>query len=206
MFVLHFFIKIFAVCFFLLITPFLISLFIGEFLNFNEKFPLPIIDVVKIVISNITQDKTINNDKLEVYLISFFLSIILFIVMYLFKFKSFEPKFDLVTFIISIIIIPTIIDIYFSYTNLSMSYIEFFYPVFYSMIESNFLHKLLEFSSKEESIIIIEMYANTFSYILAIKKYILDIHHKFYIDIFIFFIFFIRLCKYFYFKYSHMVR
>ena len=73
MFVLHFFIKIFAVCFFLLITPFLISLFIGEFLNFNEKFPLPIIDVVKIVISNITQDKTINNDKLEVYLISFFL-------------------------------------------------------------------------------------------------------------------------------------
>ena len=90
MFVLHFFIKIFAVCFFLLITPFLISLFIGEFLNFNEKFPLPIIDVVKIVISNITQDKTINNDKLEVYLIIFFLSIILFIVMYLFKFKSFS--------------------------------------------------------------------------------------------------------------------
>lgn len=192
--------KIVGLIIILIIVPSLILKFLEYPINFFKTFLIntssPNENLMILLISQYCINNNIDIQTLEIDIVSFFLALIILFFIYTMKSEGeVEFSFSLSTFLISIILIPFFIDCYFKYNEINMTYMEFFYPYFYKIFIDNFLNYLLIYSSSDESIILIEMYAKAFSYLLQIKKYLFDFFHDNYLDLFILLVFFIIILK-----------
>lgn len=180
-----FIVKTFFIIILLFISPIGVVYFMTSLVDIFNAVPNSMFEIIKLLFLY----NGVEANEIGLYLSGIFIGFMLFLVICFFRVSFFgELNFDFFIFILSILIIPMIIDICFYYLKINLDiadYSKFFHEFFYQVIKSNFFYELLKTTTEEEALLLIELYSRAIATLIQIKAWIYSILVDLYIHFFL---------------------